>query len=151
MKGFRRKRSVPDEFKIRLANVGAVDIADFLQGALPAISLVSQTSLISAFSNDVGYEYASAQQVYGYGRRGDALIAISTSGAADNVLIACYVAKAIGMDVIGLTGETGGKLLALCDACICVPLEDTAAVQEKHMPVYHAICAALEDEFFGGK
>ena len=148
MKGFKQRRPVPNDFKSRLVEAGAGEMAEYLQGALPAISLVSQTSLITAFSNDICYEYAFAQQVYGYGKEGDALIAISTSGNAKNILNACYAAKAKDMYAIGLTGETGGALANICDVCIRIPLTDTAAVQEKHLPVYHAVCAALEAEFF---
>jgi len=148
MKGFRIKRPVPEDFKLKLAMVGADGIADYIQGALPAISLVSQNSLITAYSNDVSYEYAFAQQVYGYGKSGDALIAISASGNAVSVLNACRVAMAIGMEVIGLTGESGGLLHDICDVCIRVPFADTETIQENHLPVYHSICAALESEFY---
>jgi len=148
MKGFRHKRPVPEDFKLKLEMVGADGIADYIQGALPAISLVSQNSLITAFSNDVSYDYAFAQQVFGYGKPGDAIIAISTSGNAVSVINACRVAMAIGMEVIGLTGESGGLLREFCDVCIRVPFKDTETIQENHLPVYHSICAALESEFY---
>ena len=148
MKGFKLKRPIPQDFKVKLAEFDNDGIGDCLQGALPAISLVGQSALISAMSNDIGWEYAFAQQVYGYGRKGDVLIAISTSGNAKNVLYACRVAKAIGMSVIGMSGETGGAFKSICDVCITVPYRETALIQEKHLPIYHTLCAALEVAFF---
>ena len=149
MKGFKIKRSIPNEFVKKLTTIGGGHIAEYLQGALPAISLISHSALISAYANDVGYDFAFAQQVYGYGRVNDVLLAISTSGNAKNVLNACYVAKTIGMKVVGMSGETGGVLTGLCDVCICVPHTETAKVQSLHLPIYHALCAALEEVFFG--
>ncbi|MCL2202478.1 MAG: SIS domain-containing protein [Defluviitaleaceae bacterium] len=149
MKGFKLKRPLPHDSHDKLSSFGGGEIADYLQGALPAISLVSHNALISAFTNDVGADYVFAQQVYGYGKKGDALIALSTSGNATNVVNACRVAKALEMKVIGLSGKTGGLLKNLCDTCICIPSADTASIQERHLPVYHALCAALEVEFWG--
>jgi D-sedoheptulose 7-phosphate isomerase len=84
----------------------------------------------------------------GYGLRGDSLIGISTSGNSANVLHALYVAKALNMRTIGLTGKSGGALSYVCDVTICVPYERTAAVQERHLPIYHALSVMLEQEFF---
>jgi len=122
-----------------------------LQQALPAISLTGHSSLSTAFANDAEPAMVFAQQVFGYGRRGDVLLAISTSGNSPNVLRAAQAARQLGLKVIGLTGENGGKLKAISDVCICVPSNDTPAVQEFHLPVYHALCAALEEQFFGEK
>ncbi len=152
MKEFRLKRRIPDEDKRKL--MGKIpdhgdEIASGLQLALPAISLVSQMSLLTAFANDVNTNMAFAQQVYGYGKEGDVLIAISTSGNSENILNAARVAHAFGIRVIGLTGETGGLLGPLCDVAICAPEEKTFLIQEMHVPIYHTLCAMIEEEFYG--
>jgi len=120
-----------------------------LQGSLPAISLVNETSLISAYSNDMSPDLYFAQQVFGYGKTGDILIAISTSGNSKNVIYACEIAKVKNIKVIALTGNNGGKLQGLSDVLINVPENETYKIQELHLPVYHAICLAVENEFFG--
>ena len=84
----------------------------------------------------------------GYGRKGDVLMALTTSGNSRNVLNAARVARAKGMKVVGLTGRDGGSLKELCDVCIIVPGQATADIQEYHLPVYHTICAMLEESFF---
>ena len=152
MKGYLRPRPVPAKVREKLTTAFPADgqyLADHLQGALPAISLVSQVGLMTAYANDVAPEMVFAQQVYGYGRAGDVLFAISTSGNSDNILRAAQVGRACDLKVIGLTGRTGGRLLPLCDVAICVPYEGASEVQERHLPVYHALCAALECAFFG--
>ncbi len=123
-------------------------LAEKLQGALPAIALTGQTALSTAFANDVDPEMVFAQQVYGYGKPGDVLLCISTSGNAQNVLNAARVAGCKGMRVIGLTGKDGGRLKAFCDVCIIAPGASTAEIQEYHLPVYHTLCAMLEAAFF---
>jgi len=151
MKGFKLKRSLPKAQREQLISASPEDgqyLADHLQGALPAVSLVSQTSLTSAFINDVASDMVFAQQVLGYGKPGDVLLGLSTSGNAKNVVNAVKVAKAIGLKAIGLTGKSGGALKNLCDVTIRVPAAETYAVQEYHLPVYHALCAMLEQEFF---
>ena len=154
MKGFRSQRPLPKAtrrlFEERLPVSGKF-LADHLQGALPAISLSSHTALISAFTNDVSAEMVYAQQVYGYGRHRDVLLGISTSGNSANITRAAEVAKVIGLQTIGLTGEGGGKLSELCDITIRVPKTETYQVQELHLPVYHALCMALEEAFFTEK
>ena len=120
-----------------------------LQGALPAIALVNETSLTTAYSNDVAPDMIFAQQVFGYGNAGDVLLGISTSGNSRNVVLAAKVARAKGVGVISLTGETGGALRALSDVTVAVPERETYRVQELHLPVYHALCLILEEEFFG--
>lgn len=119
-----------------------------LQEPLPAISLVSESALISAFANDQAPDLSFAQQVLGYGAKGDVLIAISTSGNSKNVVYAAQIAKAKGLNVISLTGNTGGNLKALSDVIIKVPSDETFIIQEYHLPVYHALCACVENEFF---
>lgn len=154
MKGFMSKRPVSDEFRALLAGLYPEAeegrfIAERLQGALPAISLVSQTALLTAFANDVSAETVFAQQVYGYGRPGDVLIGLSTSGNSINVVRAIQVAKALGLRTIGLTGADGGRVHALCDVTIRVPYDRTPDIQERHLPIYHALCVAVEEAFFG--
>lgn len=151
MKGFMLRRSVPDAVRSDLLASWPEEgeyLAGKLQGALPAISLVSQTALISAFSNDVAADMIFAQQVYGYGRSGDALIALSTSGNSANVVNAVKVARVVGLRTIGLTNSDGGKLAQVCDVCIKAPRKITPEVQELHIAVYHALCALLEEKFF---
>ena len=152
MKGYLLKRPISDEMRAKLASASPQDgeyLADHLQGGLPAISLVSQTSLLSAIANDTAADMVYAQQVYTYGREGDTLLGISTSGNSTNVIRAMQVARALGLRTIGLTGRTGGKLKALCEVCIRVPANDTTLVQERHLPIFHVLCAMLEEEFFG--
>ena len=134
MKGFLLKRPV--------------DINPRLQGTLRSISLVSQTALITAISNDNGADMAYAQQVYGYMDDGDVLIALSTSGNAENVINAAITAKSMNGKVIALTGRSGGKLKDICDITIKLPSFETYKIQEYTLPVYHSICAMIESEFF---
>jgi D-sedoheptulose 7-phosphate isomerase len=151
MKGYFSKRPVPQAVRAKLCAAFPGEgeyLADHLQGALPAISLVSQTSLITAFANDVAADLIFAQQVYGYGVEGDVLIGISTSGASKNVVYALQVGRALGLRTLGLAGRSGGKLKALCDVTICAPAEITPEVQQRHIAVYHVLCAMLEEEFF---
>jgi D-sedoheptulose 7-phosphate isomerase len=151
MKGYLLKRPIPEEMRTKLTATNPEDgdyLADHLQGGLPSISLVSQTSLLSAIANDTAADMVYAQQVYVYGREGDVLVGISTSGNSANVLRAMQVARALGLRTIGLTGRTGGKLKPLCDVCIRVPANDTTLIQERHLPIFHVLCAMLEEEFF---
>ncbi|MCL2003682.1 MAG: SIS domain-containing protein [Oscillospiraceae bacterium] len=145
MKGFLYKR--PQKAFCE-AHPGLEDVAGLLQGALPAISLTGQPALQTAFANDVDPVMVFAQQVYGYAKPGDALLGLSTSGNAGNVIAALRVARAMGVKTIGLTGQSGGRMKAHCDVCICVPETETYRIQELHLPVYHALCAMLEAEFF---
>ena len=152
MKGFLLKRPIPAEDEDRLENSfpGAGELlAANLQRALPAIALPDQTAVLTAFSNDVAADMAYAQLVYGYGRPGDVLLAISTSGNSANVVNAAMVARAMGLKAIGLTGQGGGRLSGCCDAVIKAPAYETFRVQEYHLAIYHALCAMVEMEFFG--
>jgi len=152
MKEFILSRKIPDKDKEKIKAFFPEDahyLSQNLQGALPAISLVSHTSVMTAFINDVAPDMAYAQQVYGYAREGDVLIAISTSGNAANIVNAVKIARAFGVKSVGMTGKSGGKLKELCDVTIKVPSDITYRIQEYHIPVYHAICAAIEAEFFG--
>ncbi len=152
MKAFRLKRELEPqkcEQIRRLFPDEAEKLIPNLQRAVPAISLVSQTALMTAFGNDVSAEMLFAQQVLSYGTQGDILLAISTSGNSRNVLDAARIARVQNMTVIGLTNAQGGKLKALSDIVICVPETVTFKVQELHLPVYHCLCACVEDELFG--
>lgn len=151
MKGFFKARKVSGEFTNKIEKVCGrenAEISSFLQGTLTAIALTQHTALSTAFANDVRPEMVFAQQVYGYGTAGDDLLAISTSGNSKNVVNAAVVAKAKGMKVISLTGPAGGKLRELSDVAINVPGNCTADIQEYHLPVYHTLCAMLEEKFF---
>lgn len=124
------------------------EMLDCLQRGLPAISLPSIIGFGTAFSNDRDAQLVYAQGVLTLANEADVLLAISTSGNAANVIYAAEVARGLGLPVIGLTGGSGGKLSSLCDACICVPEQETYKVQELHISVYHYLCAALEGYFF---
>jgi len=152
MKGFVSKRPLPEEMRQKFKDEFDEDgiyLANHLQGALPAISLVSHSALISAFNNDVSDETVFAQQVYGYGQPGDVLLAISTSGNSKNIVRAVQVASVLGLKCIALTGKSGGKLKTLCNVSVVVPKNITHEIQELHLPIYHAWCIALEEYFFG--
>jgi len=123
-------------------------LVDHLQYGLPAVSLTGHPSLTTAVTNDTAGDMAFAQQLFALGSEGDVLIGISTSGNARNVYLAALVAKALGMSAVALTGRGGGRLAAVADVCVCVPETETFLVQEMHLPVYHALCAMLEAEFF---
>ena len=151
MKGFLSRRGLSEDEKRRFAEYGekGADIAAKLQGGIPAISLPSQSAVLSAFANDVDPELVYAQLVWGYGTDKDVFLGITTSGNSKNVVAACMTAKAKNMTCIGLTGKSDCKLDSLCDVVIHVPETETYKVQELHLPVYHAICAELEKRIFG--
>ncbi len=154
MKSFVLPRPADGEFVKRLAAIDptrAETLSKKLQGALPAIALTDAQSLNTAYINDVegGGTLTFAQQVYGYGREGDAFMGISTSGNSENVVQAAVTAKAKGLKVIALTGEGGGKIASFADCAIRVPCRETYKIQELHLPVYHALCLMLEENFFG--
>ena len=152
MKEFKLKREV---FKDQAEAMKRIDpelgvvLAKHLQGALPAITLTGHSSLTTAFMNDSNPELIFAQQVNGYGKAGDVLLGISTSGNSHNVLYAAVTAKAKGLKVIGLTGQKDCRLAKLADVCIQVPETETYKIQELHLPVYHCLCMMLEEHFFG--
>lgn len=151
MKGFLKLRPLSDEQKTEMKNnCDLVDdeLLSKLQGGLPAISLPSITALNSAFCNDVDPELIYAQPLMSLANENDILIGISTSGNSKNVFGAVKVAKALGIKVIGLSGKAGGKLKKFADICICAPETETFKIQELHLPIYHYICATIEDYFF---
>ncbi len=151
MKGFLKKRPVPADFSGKLAQTASAHaeyLTKNLQQPLAAVSLVSGVALPTAFANDQAPDLVFAQQVYGIGRAGDVLIAISTSGNSTNVIYAVELAKALGITTVALTGKSGGKLKDIADITIAVPDDETYRIQELHLPVYHALCIAAEAEFF---
>lgn len=151
MKSFRIPRPLDDAARQRLSEQGAIgrDLAQHLQKGLRAVSLTSASALISAIANDMGQRFVFAQQVFGYGTPGDILLCISTSGNSENVLYAAAAARAAGVRVLSLTGRDGGRLKALSDVCIICPANATETIQEYHLPIYHALCAAIEAHFWG--
>ena len=152
LKGFEQRRPLNESLRNRILSVSnerGSYLAEKLQAGLPTISLSAHTGLITAVSNDTDASLIYAQQVIGFGNQGDVLIGISTSGNAQNVLDASITARAKRMTVIGMTGETGGKLKSLCDILINVPERRTSFVQELHLPVYHTLCLMVENHFFG--
>ena len=151
MKSFILPRKIDRSYAERLISIEpelGQTLAENLQGALPAIALDGHLALTTAYMNDCEPLLCFAQQVNGYGRPGDVLLAISTSGNSRNVLFAAVAARARGMKVVGLTGERDSKLSALADICIRVPEVDTYKIQELHLPIYHCICLMLEETFF---
>lgn len=151
MKGFKNSRKLDattvDALKAIDLEMGEV-LAQNLQGALPTIALDGHVALSTAYMNDCAPLLCFAQQVNGFGKIGDVLLGISTSGNSENVLYAVITAKAKGMKVIGLTGAKDSKLAAMADVCIRVPQTETYMIQELHLPVYHCLCLMLEDYFF---
>lgn len=150
MKGFLLRRPLAEAEKAAFAAVpGGEQIADKLQGAIRAISLGSQSALISAFANDVDAALVYAQQVYGYAEKPqDLLIGLSTSGNSENVVNAVIAAKACGIGSVAITGSDGGRLAGLADVTIRLPADETYRIQEYTLPVYHALCAAAEAALF---
>ena len=154
MKEFKLKRKI---YAAQIERLKKIDtdmgqvLADHLQGSLPAISLVGEPSLTTAFMNDAVPVLIFAQQVNGLGRAGDVFLGISTSGNSKNVLYAAVAAKSKGLKVIGLTGQNENKLETFADVCIHVPETETYKIQELHLPVYHCLCLMLEEKFFGNQ
>lgn len=145
LKAFRNERPLAVREKKRLRP----SIARGLERALPAIPLSSFPAFSSAFANDVSPGLVLAQLVNALGRRGDVLLALSTSGNSRNVCLAAEVARARGMRTVALTGAGGGRLAKVADLAIRVPARHTHHVQELHLPVYHCLSLMLEDAFFG--
>jgi len=115
--------------------------------ALPAVALTTDTSFLTAFSNDVGFDGVFARQVQALGRPGDVLVAISTSGRSRNVILAAETAHALKMRVVTLTGSQGW-IGEPADVSITIPSEDTQYVQEAHLAVEHVLCALVEAMLF---
>lgn len=150
LKCFKKKRPINKEIFDNLAEYGdnGEQLRNTLEGSIRAISLTSHLALSTAFANDRAPACVFAQQLYGLGQKGDTLIAISTSGNSQNCVYAAVVAKAMEIKTVALTGQKHGKLTDLCDCSINVPECETFKIQELHLPIYHALCAMLEEELF---
>ena len=117
--------------------------------ALPAIALTTDTSNLTAGGNDIGFENVFARNVEGLGKKGDTLLAISTSGNSPNIIKATHAAHSKGMKVIGFLGGNGGKLKDLVDLPIIVPSPNVQRIQEGHITIAHIICELVEDKLYG--
>ena len=152
MKRFKIQRPVSDEYAQRLMEIDSErgrELAKNLECSLMAIPLVAHEALSTAYINDVDGYGVFAQQLFGFGRKGDVFLGISTSGNSKNIMNATVVARASGIKVIGLTGANGGELAMVADAAVKVPETETYMIQELHLPIYHCWCLMLEDRFFG--
>ena len=150
MKAFCKKRKISAEIEQNLKKNPLFDdeLILNLEGSLPAISLNSETSLMTATMNDRVSELVYAQQVLGYAKDNDALLCISTSGNSKNIVNAASVAKAMNIKVVSLTGQKDSKLSSISDITIKAPEVETFKIQELHLPIYHAICLEIEEYFF---
>ena len=151
MKNFILRRPHSDEMRKRFSESGASDLLDILQPGLRAVSLLSHPALSSAFTNDVDGLYNYAQQLYVLGRKGDAVIGISTSGNSQNVYNCFRTASAMGIRTILFTGENNGKCEELADFKLKAPSRETYRIQEYHLPLYHTLCMMLEERFYGSE
>lgn len=151
MKRFETPRPIPVEFAEKLKEIDperGQDLACNLERGLMAIPLVAHEAMTTAYINDVDGYGVFAQQLYGFGRPGDVFLGISTSGNSKNVMCATVVARALGVKVIGLTGDRGGELAVVADVAVKVPESRTFMIQELHLPIYHCWCLMLETKFF---
>ncbi|MBO5762764.1 MAG: SIS domain-containing protein [Lentisphaeria bacterium] len=153
LKGFLSRRPMDaEERSALLACCGEKDgtyLADSLQKGLRCISLLSHPGFLSAFANDVDPVLVYAQQLYALGKKGDVILGITCSGNAGNVRSAFQVARHLGISSILLTGAKAGKCVEWADCVIAVPETEVFQIQELHLPVYHALCAAVEKHFYG--
>ncbi len=149
LKGFRMKRPLESSLCEKLVSNGLpAEVVAKLQKSITAVNLSGHDAAMTATGNDLGYDLIFAQQMLGFTSEKNCLIGISTSGNSANVVNAGIVAKTFGIKSIALTGRDGGKMNDIFDVNICVPEEETAYIQELHLPVYHALCAMLEREVF---
>ena len=151
MKRFQKPRPISKSFASKLRAIDPVrgdNLACNLERGLMAIPLVAHEALTTAYINDVDGQGVFAQQLLGFGRKGDVFLGISTSGNSQNIMSATVVARALDIKVIGLTGADGGELASVSDVVIKVPETETFIIQELHLPVYHCLCLMLEDHFF---
>jgi D-sedoheptulose 7-phosphate isomerase len=151
MKSFESPRYLDVSLKKRLIEISGSRgkfLAEKLEHGLPAISLSVHTALTTAIANDQDPNLVFAQQVIGYGMEKDVLVALSTSGNSNNVIDACITARALNLNIIGITGKTGGKMKQYCDVTVNVPEKRTAYVQELHLPILHTLCNIVENHFY---
>lgn len=145
MKGFLKKRPLTEE---QIAAFDDKQLALGLMRGLPAISLHSQSAFLTAFLNDEDPSLLYAQAMYALGKKDDVLLAISTSGNSQNVVNAAKTARAIGCKVISLVGAKECKLDSLSNIIIHADHTETYHIQELHLPIYHYLCATVENYFF---
>jgi D-sedoheptulose 7-phosphate isomerase len=113
-----------------------------------AVALTTDSSVLTAIGNDYGFECVFERQIRGLGRSGDVFVAISTSGRSPNILRAIDAARELGLEVVGLSGRTGGEMAARCDLCLCVPADTTPLIQQLHITVGHIVCGSVEERLF---
>lgn len=151
LKSFVKKREVEKSLFEKISEVDSEAgefLAARLQGSLPAISLCAHSALMTACLNDVDGNAMFAQQVMGFGNACDVFLGISTSGNSRDVIYAAALAKAKGLKTVGLLGKDGGRLAKICDVSIVVPENETFKIQEFHLPIYHALCLQIEENFW---
>lgn len=151
MKRFKINRKIDKKLSDKLKSVDrqrGSKLAKNLEMPLRAVPLTSHIAITTAYMNDADATGVFAQQMLGFGDKGDVFLAISTSGNSENIISACVVAKALGIKVIGLTGKNDSLLNKYADVCIRVPESETYKVQELHLPVYHCLCLMLESNYF---
>ena len=151
MKKFKVSRPVDKKFAQKLKSIDknrATKLIKNLEKPLRAVPLTSHIAITTAYMNDADATGVFAQQMLGFGDKGDVFLAISTSGNSENIISACVVAKALGIKVIGLTGQNKAILDDYADVCIKVPEKETYKIQELHLPVYHCLCLMLESNYF---
>ena len=150
-KSFMFKRAVDPALVSKLEELygdAGKELVKNLEGGLAAVPLPTMNASNSAFANDVNWEAAFAQSVNALGHCGDVFLGITTSGNSANIVNALMVAKAKGVKTIVLTGKTGGKCKGLAEVCVIVPENETFKIQERHLPIYHALCAMVEADLF---
>jgi len=151
MKSFMAKRPIDGNLAQKLKDMYGEEgesLSLDLEGGFRAVPLPSLVSLSTAIINDVNSDIMFAQMLNSIGVKGDLFWGISTSGNSRNIVKAAMLAKAKGVKVMALVGEKECKLDKLCDVIIHVPETETYKVQELHLPIYHALCAMLESEFY---
>jgi len=152
MKGFQLPRPISPKDAAKLADEygeTGTELGRQLQRGVAAVSLGGQSAVLTAVANDTDPTLIYAQQVYALGRPGDIFLGISTSGSSRNVVAAARVARAFGLTVIALTGERKAPIDSLAHVLIKAPASETYLIQELHLPLYHAVCRAVEQELFG--
>lgn len=151
MKRFKINRKIDKKLSDKLKRIDrqrGLRLSKNLEMPLRAVPLTSHIAITTAYMNDADATGVFAQQMLGFGDKGDVFLAISTSGNSENIISACVVAKALGIKIIGLTGQKDSLLNKYADVCIKVPETETYKVQELHLPVYHCLCLMLESNYF---
>ncbi len=151
MKSFMAKRPIKGELAVKLRDMYGEEgreLGKDLEGGFRAVSLPSLVALSTAIINDVNSDIIFAQMLNSIGVEGDTFLCISTSGNSNNIVKAAMLAKAKGLSIIGMTGQKECRLDNICDVVIHAPEVETYKVQELHLPIYHALCAMIEAEFY---